>query len=120
MELLIYFVFLGIVAAVLNGAKRGKRSGKSSASVPNRPKAGTAASTIARSTGKTGPLTRPLADDGHYIKAEDDISCRRFGHRHAEDSAPRFIPHNDPEEGYIILNGKKMLRTEADRYENTI
>lgn len=120
MEVLIYFVFLGIVAVVLNGAKRGKKSGQSSASVPNRPKAGSAASVFARSAGKTGPRTRPLADDGHYIKAEDDISCRRFGHRHAEDAVPRFIPHNDPEEGYIILNGKKMLRTEADRYENTI
>ena len=117
MEVLIYFVFLGIVAVVLNGAKRGKKSGQSSASVP---KAGSAASVFARSAGKTGPKTRPLADDGHYIKAEDDISCRRFGHQHAEDAVPRFIPHNDPEEGYIILNGKKMLRTEADRYENTI
>lgn len=120
MEVLIYFIFLGIVAAVLNGAKKGKKSGKSSASVPNRPKPGTAASAIARSVGKTGIKTRPLADDGHYIKAEDDISCRRFGHRHEEDVVPRFIPHNDPEEGYIILNGKKMLRTEADRYENSI
>ena len=119
MEVLIYLVFLGIVAAVLNGARKGKTNAKST-SVPNRPKAGTAASTFARSVGKTGPKTRPLADDGHYIKAEDDISCRRFGHQHAEDAVPRFIPHNDPEEGYIILNGKKMLRTEADRYENTI
>ena len=33
---------------------------------------------------------------------------------------PRFIPHEDPEEGYIILNGVKMKLTEADKYEDRI
>jgi hypothetical protein len=28
--------------------------------------------------------------------------------------------HDDPEDGYIILNGKKMRITEADQYENSI
>ena len=52
MEVLIYFVFLGIVAAVLNGVKKGKTNAKST-TVPNRPKAGTAAAAFARSVGKT-------------------------------------------------------------------
>ncbi len=62
----------------------------------------------------------PVADDGHVIRREDDISCRRFGHRHPEEDTLRFIPHDDPTEGYIILNGKRMLLSEADAYENTI
>ena len=32
----------------------------------------------------------------------------------------RYIVHEEPTEGYIVLNGKKMLRTEADKYENSI
>ena len=28
--------------------------------------------------------------------------------------------HDDIEDGFIILNGKKMHRTEADKYEDTI
>lgn len=63
---------------------------------------------------------RPLASDGHRVPGDQDISCRRFGHRHEEFDTPRFIPHSDPEEGYIILNGIKMKRGDADRYEERI
>ena len=64
----------------------------------------------------------PRSTDGHTLRKDQDITCRRFGHNHseAEEPAARFIVHDDIEDGYIILNGKKMLRTEADAYENTI
>lgn len=115
--LIIFYAFIIILIPVLRAAKKNQKSG----SVPNRPDPKRVAETIARSTGKTGKfISRALASDGHYIEGEDDISCRQYGHSHPEADVPRFIPHNDPEEGYIILNGKKMLRTEADRYENTI
>ena len=42
------------------------------------------------------------------------------GHNHPEFDMPRFIPHEDPEEGYLILNGVKMKLTEADKYEDRI
>ena len=51
---------------------------------------------------------RPLASDGHRVPADQDISCRRYGHRHEEFDIPRFSPHADPEEVYSILNGIKM------------
>ncbi len=61
------------------------------------------------------------ADDGHRLFGDEDVSCSRFGHVHPEaDDMPRYIVHDDPEDGYILLNGKKMLLSEADRYENTI
>ena len=63
---------------------------------------------------------RPLASDGHRVPKDQDISCRRFGHTHEEFDTPRFIPHDDPEQGYIILNGVKMKLSEADRYEDRI
>ena len=64
----------------------------------------------------------PRSTDGHTLRKDQDITCRRFGHRHSEQEEPsvRFIVHDDIEDGYIILNGKKMHRTEADAYENTI
>ena len=60
--------------------------------------------------------------DGHNLSEEQDITCRQFGHNHPEWEEPgtRYIVHDDPEEGFIILNGKKMRITEADQYENTI
>lgn len=63
---------------------------------------------------------RPVASDGHRVPRDQDVSCRRFGHRHEEFDTPRYIPHTDPEEGYIILNGVKMRLRDADRYEDRI
>lgn len=78
----------------------------------------------ARNTGgaasRRPSANRPLASDGHRVPRDQDISCRRFGHKHEEFDTPRFIPHSDPEEGYIILNGIKMKRGDADRYEERI
>ena len=62
----------------------------------------------------------PFASDGHRVPADQDISCRRFGHQHEEFDTPRYIPHTDPEDGYIVLNGVMMKLSEADRYEDRI
>ena len=62
------------------------------------------------------------ASDGHTISAKDDISCARYGHDHShgmkQDGFPeaQFIVHDEPEEGYINLNGKILKRSEADEY----
>ena len=62
------------------------------------------------------------ASDGHRLGANQDITCRQFGHNHPRSEEPdsRYFVHEEPTEGYIVLNGKKMLRTEADKYENSI
>ena len=63
-----------------------------------------------------------IASDGHKISAEDDISCARFGHDHSHDEKQaifpdkQFIVHNEPQQGYINLNGKILKRSEADEY----
>ena len=62
----------------------------------------------------------PMASDGHRIHEDQDISCRRYGHWHEEFDTPRFIPHEDPEEGYIVINGVNMKRDESDKYQNRI
>lgn len=53
------------------------------------------------------------ASDGHFIPKEKDISCEnQYGHVHRKmdmtnvDNA-RYIVHEDPETGYVILNGVK-------------
>ena len=64
-----------------------------------------------------------IASDGHKISAEDDISCAWFGHDHSKDEKQdnifpdkQFIVHNEPQQGYINLNGKILKRSEADEY----
>ncbi len=60
--------------------------------------------------------------DGHVLTGEKDITCRQFGHRHSlkEEPEMRFLVHDEPEQGFILLNGIKMRITEADKYENRI
>lgn len=107
---LIYLILFAVLFSRLprqgkgNGSGSGKGSNTAGRTAPTRRAAG----------------RRPLASDGHRVSKEDDISCRRYGHDHEEFDTPRFIPHNDPEEGYIILNGVKMKLSEADRYEDRI
>ena len=63
-----------------------------------------------------------VASDGHKISAEDDISCAKYGHDHSHDAKlegfpdAQFIVHDEPQEGYINLNGKILKRSEADEY----
>ena len=57
----------------------------------------------------------PVSSDGHVVPPEQDITCEgRDKHKHPQMSAaekkdygPRYIVHNDPETGYVILNGVK-------------
>lgn len=50
---------------------------------------------------------RTLASDSHYIPKKKDITCKRYGHKHPIESIPRYIVHEEPETGYVILNGIK-------------
>ena len=56
---------------------------------------------------------RPISSDGHAVSPEQDLTCEtKSGHSHPKMSAKdekdygkRYIVHNDPENGYVILNG---------------
>ena len=58
---------------------------------------------------------RTISSDGHVVSKEEDLTCEgRDGHVHpklsakdAADFGRRYIVHNDPETGYVILNGVK-------------
>lgn len=60
---------------------------------------------------------RPVSSDGHAIPAKDDITCANIEeHYHAPrgyDKLPRYIVHEEPELGYVILNGKKRRLTDC-------
>ncbi|MBQ1476914.1 MAG: hypothetical protein IIZ33_02080 [Erysipelotrichaceae bacterium] len=51
----------------------------------------------------------PVSSDGHRVPKEQDLTCDRYGHDHEENSefGRRYIVHEDPEDGYVILNGVK-------------
>jgi hypothetical protein len=101
---LVYLILFFFVFVRLVNSKKTKGSGN----------------TASRSSANRTSGRSPMASDGHRVPKDQDISCRRYGHKHEEFDTPRFIPHEDPEQGYIILNGVRMKLTEADNYENRI
>ncbi|MCI2050120.1 MAG: hypothetical protein LKJ76_10475 [Lachnospiraceae bacterium] len=60
--------------------------------------------------GSTEPVmgSGNIASDGHRMRASQDITCARYGHSHPDEDQPRYIVHDDPEIGFVILNGKKV------------
>ena len=48
------------------------------------------------------------SDDGHEVPMNQDLTCEtQYGHNHGALPEKRYIVHEDPEEGYVILNGVK-------------
>ena len=49
-----------------------------------------------------------ISDDGHVVPASQDMTCEtQYGHRHEPSPERRYVVHEDPEQGYVILNGVK-------------
>lgn len=118
----ILVVMIVIWAVVMNFLRKNSGGGKNAAQRNGTSSKGAGSWYTEKVSGLRGSKRPSRASDGHVMKGEQDISCRQFGHDHPEWEEPsaRYIVHDDPEEGYIILNGKKMRITEADKYENTI
>ena len=97
-------------------------SGKNSAARRNSSGSGSRRWYTEKAPGATASRRTARSSDGHWIRGEQDITCRQYGHNHSGSVEPqsRYIVHEEPTDGYIVLNGKKMLRTEADKYENSI
>lgn len=120
MSSLVLIVMVVIWVTVMN---RLKKKGGENASKKNGSSAGGVNRWHSEKLPGSQSARRPVrASDGHILKGVQDITCRQFGHSHPEWEEPstRYIVHDDPEDGYIILNGKKMRITEADQYENSI
>ncbi len=56
-----------------------------------------------------------VSSDGHQIPPDMDPTCAKYGHVH-EETGHRYIVHEEPEQGYVILNGKKISLKDAARY----
>ena len=47
------------------------------------------------------------SSDGHAVPREDDFTCEtKYGHQH-DYSEKRYVVHEEPKQGYVILNGVK-------------
>ncbi len=51
----------------------------------------------------------PKSDDGHSVPPSQDLTCEtQYGHDHSgPKQTKRYIVHEDPPQGYVILNGIK-------------
>lgn len=101
---IVFILFLAIIfaSAVISAAKGGKNS----------------------SAGRKNAYRhRTISSDGHAVAHNEDLTCEtRQGHVHPEtlqlekEYGHRYIVHDEPEEGYVVLNGVKRKLTDCDKY----
>ena len=71
------------------------------------------------STVRTAKRSRTVrSSDGHVIPKGEDLTCEtNEGHHHTTGSesefGKRYIVHNEPETGYVVLNGVKRKLTDC-------
>ncbi|MBP3890929.1 MAG: hypothetical protein J6D29_02025 [Solobacterium sp.] len=67
--------------------------------------------TIAGTSKKKPQKKVNISSDGHVVKPSEDLTCEtQYGHEHetnVNDYGRRYIVHEEPEEGYVVLNGIK-------------
>ena len=57
---------------------------------------------------------RTVSSDGHVVRRSQDITCETvYGHTHGQEDGRRYIVHEDPSEGYVVLNGIKRSLEEC-------
>lgn len=59
---------------------------------------------------KPSSVNRTRSSDGHFVPKSQDLTCNRYGHHHENEAmeyGQRYVVHEDPEMGYVILNGVK-------------
>ena len=85
---IIIFVFFSLMGFIISAASRSSRV-RSAVLLNNKKR-------------------KTVSDDGHYVPRSDDLTCETAqGHRHNRNNefGDRYIVHNEPEEGYVVLNG---------------
>jgi len=80
----------------------------------------TVVTTIVASIGKAAKNSsvNTISNDGHIVPKNQDLTCeQQYGHNHSSTVSEerRYIVHEDPEKGYVILNGVKR-RIEDCKY----
>lgn len=59
---------------------------------------------------------KTVSSDGHVVPKNQDLTCEtEFEHKHPQTNefGRRYIVHEEPEEGYVILNGIKRKLTDC-------
>lgn len=72
-------------------------------------------SVILASTKIKNPLKKRItvSDDGHRVPRSEDLTCETvYGHDHGN-GEPRYIVHEEPSDGYVVLNGIKRSLEEC-------
>lgn len=67
--------------------------------------------------------TSERSSDGHFVPPDESLTCEtNAGHRHPKmsqedinDFGKRYIVHNEPETGYVILNGVRRRLDECSK-----
>lgn len=63
-----------------------------------------------------------ISSDGHKVPKRDDVTCAsEYGHVHnnvalEHEFGQRYIVHNEPETGYVVLNGVKRRLKDCGKY----
>ena len=63
-----------------------------------------------RTAGRRTSPRRTVSSDGHRVPASQDLTCEtKYGHDHGSSNfaEKRYIVHEEPEDGYVVLNGVK-------------
>lgn len=109
---LAYFaLIIYIIRKVLQASKvknqRNRSAGKSHTTPGNISSETVVSDTLKKFFEKT------VSDDGHPVPKSQDLTCEtKHGHRHAP-TGPRYIVHEEPELGYVVLNGVKRRLTDC-------
>ncbi len=63
--------------------------------------------TVVRSVKKAQHKT--VSSDGHVVPKSQDLTCEtKYDHHHVPDeNGRRYIVHEEPEDGWVVLNGVK-------------
>ena len=65
-----------------------------------------AAASIISSAMRKGSMNT-ISSDRHAVPREDDFTCEtKYGHHH-DYSERRYVVHEEPQQGYVVLNGIK-------------
>lgn len=110
---LAYVVFIVfVIRKVLQASKENKQRNRSAGNIQTPPQKRKSSETVVpdmlqKRFGKT------ISDDGHVVPESQDLTCEtRHGHHHAS-TGPRYIVHEEPERGYVVLNGVKRRLTDC-------
>lgn len=81
-----------------------------------------AAAASSANKAKNGVRKPTVSSDGHKVPKRNDVTCAgEYGHVHDNSAlenefGKRYIVHDEPETGYVVLNGVKRRLKDCGKY----